>query len=342
MRRVGSSFTPGTLDKAVDGNRGRPYDAAMATVHLLSAAPQAGADPKALLDLEQLRASAAADRFGEHTLVDEPGDADLILFVETSAGAGRYFDRVRRHPVYRAERDRCYLFCSTDRPLALLPGVYTSIERRWYRDAWTRSAGYLGVKERGDLRYEPASSAPSLLYSFVGSGSAHPGRQRVLALERPDALIVDSDARHLEPAAYADAIRDAAFVLCPRGGGTATFRLFEAMMLGRPPVVIADAWVAPDGPAWDACSIRVAERDVATIPQLLEARRGDAEAMGAAAREAWLDWFAPEAAFHRVVGWCLDLAAESGSRSGARRYRPWLQFLRPAHAVRSVAAALGR
>jgi len=313
----------------------------MATVHLLSAAPAAGAEPKALLDLEQLRAAADADRFGVHTATRDPDAADLILFVETSAGAGRYFDRVRNHPVYREHRDRSYLFCSTDRPLALLPGIYTSIERRWYRRAWTRSGGYLGVFERGELRFDPAATT-SLLYSFVGSGAAHPVRRGVLDLQGPEALIVDSDRHRLAPAAYADAIRDAAFVLCPRGGGAATFRLFEAMMLGRAPVVIADAWVPPAGPDWDAFCVRVGEREVDAIPALLAARRDEAAAMGAAARVAWLDWFAPDAAFHRIVGWALELAAAADARSGIRRLSPWAQFLRPGHAARGLAAALGR
>src|SRR5215210_6745283 len=97
---------------------------------LLSAAPDDPARfPKAFLDLEQLRASARADTFGTHTTVEDPEDADLVLFVETSWAAGHYFELVRRHPVYRAFRPKCYLFASTDRVVPFLPGVYASIER---------------------------------------------------------------------------------------------------------------------------------------------------------------------------------------------------------------------
>ena len=313
----------------------------MARVHLLSAAPADSPDPKAFLDLEQMRASAAADSFRAHEVVDDPAAADLILFVETSGAAGRYFGRVVRHPVYRAHRDRSYLFCSTDRPLARLPGVYASIERRWYRPAWTRSSGYLGVYERPGLAFDQ-SREPSLLFSFAGSGSAHAVRRAVLGLSRADALVVDSDAQPLELEPYADSIHDAAFVLSPRGGGTTTFRLFEAMMLGRAPVIVSDDWVAPEGPAWGAFSLRVPEREVAGIPALLEARRPEAQAMGAAARAAWLEWFSPAAAFHRSVESCLELARLSPARRGLRRYSPYPQFLRPLHASRVVADALRR
>jgi hypothetical protein len=320
----------------------------LAFVHLLSAAPAGpGDDPKALLDLDQMRAAAAADRFGLHRLVDDPAAADLILFVETSGAAGYYFERVRRHPVYRRFRSKSYLFSSTDRIVPFLPGVYASVERRWYWRAWTRSGHYLGVRERQGLEYD-ADAQPSLLFSFVGAAAADPVRQRIVALQRDDALLIDGSAeaeavRQGERQApspqefsgrYARSVRDSSFVLCPRGGGSSSFRLFETMMLGRAPVIVSDQWVPPIGPDWDAFSLRVAESEVEGIPALLERRRDDAAAMGAAAREAWLDWFSPSVSFHRSVEWCLDLASASAARGGVRAYAPHLQMLRPYHAVR--------
>lgn len=327
----------------------------MASVHLLSAAPVGGDDPKALLDLEQMREAAYADRFGVHRLAADPAEADLVLFVETSSAAGHYFEHVRRHPVYREFAEKCYLFSSTDRVVPLLPGVYASVERRWYLPAWTRSGHYLGVRERGPLRHEPDAS-PSLLFSFAGAADRHPVRRRIMNLEHPEGVLLDSsaDARRVEGGAqpgdgaerflrrYAELTADSAFVLCPRGGGASTFRLFEAMMLGRAPVVVSDQWVPPEGPEWDAFSLRVAEDAVDEIPGLLETRRETAPEMGAAARAAWLEWFSPEVSFHRTVGWCLQLAARSASRAGARRYEPYLQLLRPYHAARWSAKRLAR
>lgn len=315
----------------------------MARAYLLSAASSRDPDPKAFLDLEQMRAAASADRFGVHGIAPTPDDADLILFVETSTAAGAYFDRVRRHPVYHRHRDRSYVFSSTDRVVALVPGVYASIEARWYRDAWTRSGHYLGVKERDGLVYD-ARSSPSLLFSFVGNGAAHPVRRRILELDHPDALLADSAAitASANGDRYAESIREAAFVLCPRGGGVSSFRLFETMMLGRVPVIVSDPWVPPDGPDWDRFSLRVPERSVAEIPALLSRRAGEAEAMGAAARAQWLDWFSPEASFHRTVEWCLQLAQRSSSRSGPRRLTPYVQMLRPYHAARWAAGVPGR
>jgi hypothetical protein len=232
----------------------------------------------------------------------------------------------------------------------LLPGVYASIERRWYWKTWTRSGHYLGVKERGALQYQPDHS-PCRLFSFVGSANAHPVRQRVMRLRHPDAILIDSYAESLaiqrgdRPAVpsdefigrYVRGIQDCAFVLCPRGGGTSTFRLFEAMMLGRVPVIVSDQWVPPAGPDWDSFSLRVNEARVEAIPALLETRAADARLMGEAARSAWVDWFSEGASFHRTVDWCLELARVAPARAGLRRCLPYIQMLRPYHAARSVA-----
>lgn len=327
----------------------------MSSVFLLSAASIESDDPKALLDLEQMRQAAHADRLGSHGLAEDPAEADLVLFVETSSAAGRYFERVRRAPIYREFAPKSYLFSSTDKVVPLLPGVYASIERRWYLPAWTRSGPYLGVRERGPLRYDPGAS-PSRLFSFVGAAQNHPIRRRVMRLQHPDGVLLDSSsdaqrsASGVDPATgddpflerFTSLTTDSAFVLCPRGGGASTFRIFEAMMLGRAPVIVSDQWVPPSGPKWERFSLRVPEREVETIPELLEAHRGAAPEMGAAARAAWLEWFSPEVSFHRTVDWCLELAARADERSGARRCLPHLQMLRPYHTARWAAGRLSR
>ena len=313
----------------------------MSLVHLLSAAPDDPVrHPNAFLDLEQMRDSAEADRFGIHQLSDDPAAADLILFVETEGGGGHYFHRVKRHPVYRRFRERTYLFAAEDTVVPLIPGIFASIERRWCWEAWARSGFYLGVKEHGELRHVP-NVAPTLLFSFVGAGTAHPVRERILRLPPEDAALIDSRVESLTIAEYAGAVRDSAFVLCPRGGGPSTFRLFETMMLGRAPVIVSDQWVPPEGPQWDRFSVRVPEAEVESLPALLAERRDEAASMGAAARQEWLDWFAPEAAFHRTVEWCLDLARLAPRRRGARSLAPYAQMLRPYHAARSVVKRVG-
>jgi Exostosin family len=320
----------------------------VASVFLLSAA-QAGPE-RAFLDLEQLRTCARLDRFGVHTAAKRAEDADLLLFVETSGHAGYYFEQVRRHPQYRARRRESYLFCSTDRIIPMLPGIYAGVERSWYWPSWTRPGPYLGVRERGQLRYSPNHGERKYLFSFVGSTKSHAVRGRLMSISHPDALMIDTQAGPLDPGSlgrveyeqrYADSIRDSAFVLCPRGGGPSSFRLFESMMLGRVPVIVSDQWVPPTGPDWDSFSVRIEEADVDSIASALEERSSEANRMGAMAREAWLDWFSEGASFHRVVEWILDLSASASARAGIRRYASHLQLLRPYHSARWLAKKLG-
>ncbi|HWD40800.1 MAG TPA: exostosin family protein [Fimbriimonas sp.] len=228
-----------------------------------------------------------------------------------------------------------------DRVVPFLPGVYASIEKRSFRSAWTRSGFYPGVREEHGLSYQSGGSIDRYLFSFVGSARAHPVRVGLLGLDGAPTLLLNSDTEPVEREVYSTAMRDSAFVLCPRGGGSSTFRLFEAMMLGRAPVVISDQWVAPLGPDWGSFSIRVAEDEINSIPRLLLERAGEAKAMGEAAREAWVGWFSPQAAFHRTVEWCMELECEASRRAGWRRYAPHLEMLRPYHAARKLAKSLG-
>lgn len=327
----------------------------MASVHLLSAAAPDHERPEiAFHDLRQMQACADADRSGAHRTVEDPARADVVLFVETHWAAGHYFGRVREHPVYRELPAKSYLFSSADKVIPFLPGVFASIEARWHRPAWTRSGHYVDVREREELRFEEHRQ-PRRLFSFVGATANHPLRRRIMGLRHPDALLVDASAesaaierRGSSPELqaewrirFADAIHDSAFVLCPRGGGTSSRRIFEAMMLGRVPVVISDGWVPPRGPDWGSFSLRVSEDRVEEIPALLSARAGEAAAMGAEARSQWLEWFSEEASFRTTVGWCLDLARHAERRTGLRRFAPHVQMLRPYHAARATAKRLG-
>ena len=107
--------------------------------------------------------------------------------------------------------------------------------------------------------------------------------------------------------AYADAMASARFSLCPRGVGAASIRLYESMKMGRPCVILSDAWHPNDGVDWDSFSIRVPEADVLRIPQILEEHADRAAEMGLRARAEWEKWFSEKVRFHRVVELCLDI-----------------------------------
>jgi Exostosin family len=104
------------------------------------------------------------------------------------------------------------------------------------------------------------------------------------------------------------------FVLCPRGAGTSSVRLYEALAGGRVPVIISDDWVAPIGPDWDSFSLRWPEGRVQGLVEAIEERDADWPKLSAAAAAAYRDFFAPTVAFHRIVELFSELR-EDGSRS---------------------------
>ena len=127
------------------------------------------------------------------------------------------------------------------------------------------------------------------------------------------------------------------FVLCPRGYGSSSFRLFEAMQCGRAPVIVSDAWVPPAGPDWSAFSLRIPERKLAQIPQILAQHEDEAARMGELARKAWQQWFSDEATPRTLLGY-LDGIADAGLARAAGNAWWSARTLLGARQLRSLAS----
>ena len=140
----------------------------MAKILLTTAARDPTGDEAARRQLNRLHGFAEQDRFREHFLTEDPGEADVILFAE-HLEAGPYFEDVRRHPYVKAHQRKCFLYSAVDKPIPFLPGVYPSIEKRWFRDTWVRSGHYLGIMEKESLCFDPGADPQPYLYSFLGS-----------------------------------------------------------------------------------------------------------------------------------------------------------------------------
>jgi hypothetical protein len=163
-----------------------------------------------------------------------------------------------------------------------------------------------------------------LLWCFVGSVSTCPAvRQPLVELQDERAHVLDTPAwrqqrYQLEGAgraerarslkSYADTLHRAKFIACPRGVGTSSIRLFEAMRVARCPVIISDDWLAPPFVDWGSCAIRVAEKDLGHLPAILREREADAEALGRQARAVWEQRYAPPTMLNTLVESCLDIA----------------------------------
>ncbi len=252
----------------------------------------------------------------EHEVVDDPAAAEMIVLT------GHFRSRphiLLDNPLYRKYTDKCATYDENDHCLPLLPGVYCNahhcessrIGRIFSYAHITRN----GVFSNPSVQYRPETEKKYFV-SFQG-GSTSLVRKRLyrVRFRRPDVLIENtSEYGHWSkvPAAdqeerqqrYGETISASHFVLCPRGSGPSSLRLFEVMKSGVAPVLIADAYVRPPGVDWDSFLIRVKERDVSRLEKILEPELASAAERGRLARQAYLENFAEDVEFDRVIDLC--------------------------------------
>jgi hypothetical protein len=270
-------------------------------IHLAAAL---GSDLTALM---RLRAE-----FSTHTLTDDPQTADLILFLGNPTHQPHL---LLDHPLYRDHPAKCAIYSEDDEYLPLLPGVYCSPRSdRHTRAGRVVAWSYVSANGRFSNPFiaTESSAQKSLLFSFQG-GSTSLLRKRMYRLKwnRADVLIEDTSTyEHWKPGgpqhedrqrAYAATIAASHFVLCPRGAGTGSFRLFEVMKAGVAPVLISDNYDLPPGVPWETFLLRIPEKEIRRLPQLLEPHLRSSAERGRLARQAWLDHFAPEREFNAIV-----------------------------------------
>ena len=266
-----------------------------------------------------LMESAALDPFKVHSLTDDPDAADLIVFAELGA-EGLFSEWLRHHPWVKKYREKCFVFDVQDSTLPFLPGLYASLRHDYYDEARTRTGYYLRLDENPYIDFRPAPEQYRYAGCFVGSLANHPVRVQLKAIKSERFLVEDTSdfaqrMLYMSPEEkaqgfwphYADIMASSAFALCPRGRGPGSIRLFEALMMGRCPVIISDEWVYPKRVDWKSCSITVAERDIARIPEILEREIFRAPELGVAARKAWEQFYAAPVRFHWLVEDCLEM-----------------------------------
>jgi hypothetical protein len=246
---------------------------------------------------------ALAELAPRYEPVDDPARADAILFLGSGRNKFRTWRRSLSADSMLAEHAlKCFVQDFTARPVPFLPGLYVNLPARRH-DHRTRPVDNWTAIEPDERRRLLARTArPSLLFSFRGFAS-HPVRAGILDLDTRGATASITETtrwwdygpadRDDDRRAYLEEIRDSAFVLCPRGIGTGSVRVYETMQLGRVPVIVSDEWAPPEGAPWPDFSIRVAESRVHDLPEIVERHRPDAVELGAAALAAWERWMTP-------------------------------------------------
>jgi hypothetical protein len=280
---------------------------------------------------DQLVDAAVLDE-GLATMVASRDEADIIIYLKSPLPDPKARDSLRDFT--KREIFRTYVYSELDEPFPWAPGMYASLPSRQASNAFT-GGFYVPQhhRDQGGLsdHLEAARSIePDLLWSFMGTMSNHSVRQSIGGLDDSRGLIRDTQAwsdeirwgwksrfREEGRAAfkrYASTLGRSAFVVCPRGRGPSSIRIFESLQVGRAPVIISDEWLPPLFADWDSCSVRIPENQIANLPAILREREEEAETLGLHARMTWEQYFSPERQLETLVAACLSIAETSPNR----------------------------
>jgi hypothetical protein len=248
----------------------------------------------------------------EFELTNDPSMADLILFVENSRyHSGFFFQKLKKSPLIKQFPDKTYMYNPHDHPWFVLPGLYPSVPLALFNRSFIAAVPY--IESINNFIYYDSSVPSKYLFSFVGNPNSSP-RKKILKITHPRGLVkgtpqnmFGSISQNDSKVDYANIMNQSKFVLCPRGAGTSSFRIFEAMQAGRVPVIISDNWVRPIGPEWDKFAIFIAERSIKNIPQILLEEEVFWDLKSKIAREAWESYFSSENIFNYMINSLLNL-----------------------------------
>jgi hypothetical protein len=236
-------------------------------------------------------------------------EADVVLYIENGyvglADLPRLFHQVRAAPSAMH-----FIFSESDWPFAVLPGAYPSLSKPC---PWGHSWSFLPRFDVGRRAASASTNAkPQFLFSFLGRIATHAVRREIRKLDSALTPCLDiEDGPKRFPCfdyskTYIELLERSEFILCPRGFGVSSIRIFEAMSVGRVPVIISDSWQHPPEVPWPEFSVSVPERNVSDIPVLLEKLESKAQRMGQLANQVFDAHFASRVFFDRLLTMLLS------------------------------------
>lgn len=264
-------------------------------------------NPYSRSNYRRLLRAANSDKHRTHQTCSTPDEANIILFV---GARYRYHTCIRQHPLLKKYPNKCFVFDENDQTIPSVPGLYMGLPKNiWKKDAY-RTGFYLRIFDNNHILQTPIDDKCPLLFWFKGKCENAPVRKKMLKLHHERGVVMDSNSKQNDSTDidYFNQLSKSKFVLCPRGIGPSTWRLFETMAAGRVPVIIADDWKPIDNIEWETFSIKIAEHNIMKIPEICATYEKYAPKMGRLARETWERKFSLGSAFQTVVDTCLDIA----------------------------------
>jgi hypothetical protein len=258
-------------------------------------------------EFENLLKSIATGRKIDAVMVDSRDRADCVLRIGNSVQLSQssILECLKWN---KPTSPREFVWDYGDLPSGSLPGFYASLPSYMFDRRRHRAFG-LPIECNELVRPYDLKDA-KYLYGFFGAATsavrgrmrtdlqAHPRRQEGLIEFRDSIWLQMFDRSGVQAKIdYTENLRQCRFILCPRGNvlAGAGSRLYETMQAARVPVLISDWITLPEGVDWDECSVRIKERHISRIPEILDSYSGRWEQMAANARRSWEAHFSSEA-----------------------------------------------
>lgn len=293
---------------------------------------------------QNLKKSSLHDPFKKYILEENPQVADIIIFVEHHPGDDPYFFQVLKHPIYKLYKKKCYLYHDNDNHLAFLPTISPSVCKSAFNKKIHYSYHYLEqISSNPYVEYVPNESLEKkYLFSFLGASRTYPlVREKIVELYKGDENINDTknsnswelngEDRNIYFKNYAKILLQSKFILCPRGIGPSSYRQFESMKLGIAPVIISDEWKEIDGIDWKNCSIRIKEKEVDEIQNILKSKGNEYAELGLNARKNYEKFMSFENQFHFLSDAAAKLHSFRAEVSFFDYLNEYKRFLEPFH-----------
>ncbi len=283
------------------------------------------ADRKSESFIDHWRNLHLQDKYGIHEVVTNAESATHVLVVGSQlARSDKWFDALS---LFRKFRDTIILVSNErDHPDPFFHGIYTSISKE---TNCRRSVPYSYLHNQHISEFVTAE--PKYLYSFMGR-LTHRVRSDIFSIQDDRSLILNTTS--VPSFDYSGSINEtikshqqemarvlsaSKFVLCPRGVGPSSFRLYETLALGAVPVVLSDSWCPPRRVPWDSCCIRVKESEVSSLPDVLRQYESSWEELSARVRAVYADYLSSGSLFNYLAEELNDIDCNK-SLQGSRHY----------------------
>lgn len=266
--------------------------------------------------------------------VDSPDKADAIIMQEdsTTFKEFRYIDKMLNDPFVGKYYTKIYTINADDSATGLLRGLYTSMPYYRMNPMLHKAVPYYNYTNQLVFT-DKTVIKPTYLAAWYGNTKSNDLRKRLVkALQDNGHFSIKTSQswynhKEDEQKAYVDLIKDSKFSLCPAGWAPASPRIYESMVLGRCPVIIADKINLPKGPHWSDFSLFFPEKkSLAELETFLLNNEHRYEELGANAKEAWDTFFAGDKLKQYFANSLLSLIRSTPVYTKEMELKRWRSF----------------